>query len=80
MANIYKIRMKGHIDPGWTDYFDGLQLTRQADGTTLLTGPISDQPALLGLLNRINSLGVSILAVIDTDYDSCRYNSTDQVN
>ena len=68
MAERYKIRLKGHIDVGWTVYFDGFQLTHLADGTTELTGPVPDQPALLGVLNRIDSLGLPILLVQNLDY------------
>ena len=74
MADHYEIRVKGHIDPGWADYFDSLQLTHHADGTTLLAGLIPDQPALLGLLMRIGSLGLSILDVKNTDYHADKEN------
>ena len=70
MTEVYEIRVKGHIDSGWTIYFDGLQLAHHEDGTTTLTGPIPDQPALLGLLMRIGSLGLPILAVKHIDHHS----------
>jgi len=63
MAEVYEIQVKGHIDPVWAAYFEGLTLAQQSDGTTLLTGPIIDQPALLGLLMRINSFGLPLLLV-----------------
>ncbi len=68
MAKHYKIRLKGHIDVGWTVYFDGFQSTHGTDGTTELIGPVPDQSALLGLLNRIDSLGLPILLVQNLDY------------
>lgn len=68
MTEIYDIRVKGHLDSSWTTYFDGLEMTRLGDGTTRLIGPILDQPALLGLLMRIASLGLPILAVKNLDY------------
>lgn len=68
MTDRYEIRLKGHIDAGWACYFGEFQLTHHADGTTLLVGPIPDQPALLGLLNRIGTLGLSILIVKNIDY------------
>jgi hypothetical protein len=63
MPDTYQIRIKGHLDQSWVDVFDGLTLTHQEDGTTLLSGPIVDQPALNGLLNRIHSLGLKLLLV-----------------
>jgi len=68
MNERYKIRLKGHIDAGWAVYFDGFRLTHLADGTTDLIGPVPDQPALLGVLNRIGSLGLPILLVQNLDY------------
>lgn len=63
MNPIYRIRIKGHLDPSWTDWFETMTLSQQEDGTTLLTGPVADQPALQGLLARIHSLGLPILLV-----------------
>ena len=63
MTGSYRIRIKGHLDSSWAEWFDGLTITHQDDGTTLLIGPVSDQPALHGLLARINSLGLPILLV-----------------
>ncbi len=63
MTHAYQIRIKGHLDPSWTDWFEGFTLTHQPDGTTLLLGSGIDQPALHGLLTRINSLGLPLLLV-----------------
>src|SRR6185437_11560985 len=49
----YEIRLKGHLNARWADWFDGLTLTRESDGTTLLSGPIVDQAALHGLLGKV---------------------------
>ena len=72
MTDIYRVRIKGHLDSSWAEWFDGLTITHQADGTTLLIGPISDQPALHGLMARINNLGLPILLVeqINQENDS----------
>jgi hypothetical protein len=64
---IYCIRVKGHLDPHWTDWFDGLTITHQADGETLLTGPVVDQAALHGLLLKIRDLNLPLLAVTRLD-------------
>ena len=61
--NIYCIRVKGHLDPHWTDWFDGLAIIHQDDGATLLTGPVVDQAALYGLLLKIRDLNLPLLAV-----------------
>ena len=60
---IYQIRVRGVIDSGWSDWFDGLTICPQVDGTTLLTGPVRDQSALHGLLAKIRDLGLPLLSV-----------------
>jgi hypothetical protein len=59
----YRIRVQGHLDQGWATYFAGLKLTRRRDGTTQLRGPVADQAALHGLLQRLGSLGLPLLEV-----------------
>jgi hypothetical protein len=60
---IYQIRIKGHLGPQWTEYFGGLALTLEDNGDTLLTGPVTDQAALYGLLRKVRDLGLPLLAV-----------------
>ena len=60
---VYQIRVRGVIDSRWSDWFDGLTICSQADGTTLLTGPVRDQSALHGLLSKIRDLGLPLLSV-----------------
>jgi hypothetical protein len=60
----YEIRLKGHLDQRWADWFDGLQITLQANGDTLLSGPVEDQAALHGVLKRIRDLGLPLVSVI----------------
>ena len=60
---IYKIRIKGHLDSEWTDWFEGLTITLEEDGNTLLTGPVIDQAALHGLLKKVRDLGMPLLSV-----------------
>lgn len=60
---IYQIRIKGHLGRQWADRFEGLNITQEAEGTTLLTGPIVDQAALHGILRKIRDLGIVLLLV-----------------
>jgi len=60
---IYQIRLKGHLGSQWADWFDGLSITLEADGDTLLTGPVADQAALYGLLKKVRDLGMPLLSV-----------------
>ncbi|MBN1581790.1 MAG: hypothetical protein JXA89_13885 [Anaerolineae bacterium] len=59
----YQIRLKGHLDARWSDWFDGLALSHQTNGTTLLDGPVVDQAALHGLLVRIRDLGLPLVSI-----------------
>jgi hypothetical protein len=63
MSNTYCIRVSGHLDDRWSDWFDGLVVQRRDDGTTVLIGPVTDQAALHGVLARIRDLGLPLLSV-----------------
>lgn len=60
---MYEIRLQGQLDQQWSDWFAGFTLAIQSDGTTTLTGPITDQAALHGLLRRVGDLGVTLISV-----------------
>jgi len=60
---LYEIRIKGHLDDRWTNWFGGLTITLEDNGDTLLTGPVIDQAALHGLLKKVRDLGMPLLAV-----------------
>jgi hypothetical protein len=62
-AGEYEIRLKGHLDARWSAWFDGLSLTRENDGTTVLHGPVVDQAALHGLLQRVRDVGLPLVSV-----------------
>jgi hypothetical protein len=59
----YEIRLKGHLNARWADWFDGLSLTQESDGTTVLSGSVVDQAALHGLLGKVRDLGLPLIAV-----------------
>lgn len=59
----YEIRVKGHLDARWSAWFDGLELSRHPDGTTLIEGSVADQAALHGVLQKIRDLGLELVSV-----------------
>jgi hypothetical protein len=59
----YRIRIRGHLDPVWSTWFDSLTVIQADDGTTELAGPLADQAALFGLLARLRDLGATLLLV-----------------
>jgi len=59
----YRIRIQGHLDQRWTSWFDGLTLTHDKDGTTLLQGHVADQAALHGLLTKVRDMGLPLVSV-----------------
>ena len=59
----YEIRLSGRLEPQWSAWFDGLSVTAGADGTTTLRGPVVDQAALHGLLQRLRDLGLPLISV-----------------
>jgi len=69
-ATVFEIRIKGHLDEQWADWFGGLTITLEENGDTLLTGPVADQAALYGLLRRVRDLGMPLVSVhcVDTGH------------
>ena len=59
----YHIKIKGHLDTRWQDWFDGLTLTLTDDGNTLLCGEVKDQAALHGVFKKVSNLGLTIISV-----------------
>ena len=60
---IYEIRVAGHLSPQWMDWFDGLTVTLEENGNTLLSGPVADQAALYGLLKKVRDTGLMLVSV-----------------
>ena len=71
-AGRYEIRLKGHLDGRWAAWFDGLSLSRESDGTTILRGPIPDQAALHGLLQKVRDTGLPLVSVICLEPDPAK--------
>jgi hypothetical protein len=63
----YEIRVAGRLDARWASWFDGLDLSHESDGTTVLRGLVVDQAALHGLLSRVRDLGLPLVSVIRVD-------------
>ena len=59
----YEVRVKGHLAGRWAAWFDGLTLTPESDGTTLIEGPVVDQAALHGLLQKVRDTGMPLVSV-----------------
>ena len=62
-AGRYDIRIRGHLEARWAAWFDGLSVTRDAGGTTVISGPVADQAALHGVLNKVRDLGLPLVSV-----------------
>ena len=68
-AGRYEIRLAGHLDARWAAWFDGLTVGQERDGTTVISGPIADQAALHGLLQRVRDLGLPLVSVTPGETD-----------
>ena len=61
---IFQIRIQGQINESWSDWLGGLTITVQPEGETLLAGPIADQAALHGIMDRLYAMNLSILSIV----------------
>ena len=68
-AGRYEIRLKGHLDTRWAAWFDGLSLIHASDGITIIHGPIADQAALHGLLQKVRDTGLPLVSVTCVERD-----------
>ena len=65
----YQIRVKGHLDGRWSEWFDGLQISNSENGVAELSGEIVDQAALHGVLNKVRNLNLPLISVSSVDLD-----------
>ena len=63
----YRIRLEGHLSDQWAGWFEGMTVTLEPGGSTLLTGPVMDQAALHGLLKKVRDLGLPLISVIQAE-------------
>lgn len=73
---LYEIRLKGQLGSQWADWFEGLTVTLETDGNTLLSGPVADQAGLHGLLKKVRDLGMQLISVIQVPLNETHHNST----
>lgn len=60
---MYQIRIRGHLDRRWRDWFEGMSISLEDNGDTLITGPVIDQAALHGLVKKVRDLGLPLISV-----------------
>lgn len=66
----YEIHVEGHLGPRWTAWFDGLSVTNADDGITVIRGPVVDQAALHGLLQKLRDIGLPLVSVTQMPFDA----------
>jgi hypothetical protein len=73
---VYQIRIKGHLGREWTDWFEGLAITLEDNGETLLTGPVVDQAALHGVLKKVRNVAMPLVSVMRVKPDPADVSDT----
>jgi hypothetical protein len=76
-AERYEIRLGGHLENRWGAWFDGLSITHESDGTTVISGPVVDQAALHGLLQKVRDLGLPLVSLVHVPPDPAQQHPTD---
>jgi hypothetical protein len=76
MATYYHIRLQSHLDPSWSEWFNGLTISNEANGETVLRGPLLDQAALHGVLIKIRDLGLPLLSITTVAADETNNNNS----
>ena len=78
-AMMYQLRLQGHLGLQWTAWFEGMTITLEDNGDTLITGPVADQSALHGLLKKVRDLGMPLLSVTSVESDQTDESTIKQV-
>jgi hypothetical protein len=73
----YEIRVKGHLGTRWSAWFDGLDITAEPQGTTVITGPVVDQAALHGLLQKLRDVGLPLVSLQQLSVNATRPSALD---
>ncbi len=68
MPDVYAIHVRGALEPQWSTWFDGVTITHDPDGNTILHGAVVDQAALYGLIGKLRDLGLTLIAVLPCDW------------
>jgi len=68
--HVYTIRVKGHLDQSWSTWFDGMTITNEANGDTVISGPLVDQSALHSLLVKVLNLNLTLISVLRIETDA----------
>jgi hypothetical protein len=79
-TGLYEIRIKGHLIDRWAEWFEGLTITLEENGDTLLTGPVIDQAALHGLLKKVRDLGMPLVSISPVEPGPATTSGTGQAN
>ena len=77
---VYQIRVKSHLRSDWTDWFEGLTITLEDTGNTLLTGPVVDQAALYGVLKKVRDLGMLLISLNPVQLNDPHPDKADKIN
>ncbi len=72
MSENYEIRVRGHLAPRWSAWFDGLHIRTEDDGTTVIHGPVADQSALHGVLRKVRDTGLPLISITSSSTDPRR--------
>lgn len=67
-----EIRIRGRLEPRWSSWFDGLEVTAHSDGTTSIHGPVADQAALFGVLQRLRDVALPLISVVHVEADNSK--------
>jgi hypothetical protein len=74
---LYEVRVKGHLDDRWAEWFEGLSIARGGDDTTTLSGPVIDQASLHGVLRKVRDLALPLVSVVPIDGVSPKVSDVD---